>query len=404
VSAVLFLCLFASQAGAIAVSPVLAELAEDLDVSTALAGQLRTVAGLAAGVTALTLGRIGRRVGLGRQLLGGSVLLAVGSLGSAVAPSLTVLAAAQMPVGAGIGILTTAGTLAAAEWVAPERRAATLSWALVGQPAAWIVGMPLIGLVGGWSWRYAWIVLPLAGAVAVGAAVAHRAGEPPPSAAPARLRAAASSPGLGRWLAAELLANTAWAGLLVYSGTLFSESYGASTEITGAVRALGAGAYVAGNLTFRRRVRRGELRPLLIRLGLGLALATALFGALRPSLAVSTGLFSAAAFLAGGRTFVSSAFGLSAPADVRPGAMAMRAASMQFGYFGGSVSAGTALGIGGYAALGAVVAVLFVGAALTLAASVRTRRSSGPPEPLTSVRSVVASARAWSFGFSARSR
>ena len=92
VSAVLFLCLFAAQAAVIAMSPVLAEAARDLDVSTAAAGQLRTVTGLAAGITALALGRVVGRVGLGRQLLGGSVLLALGSVGSAAAPSFALLA------------------------------------------------------------------------------------------------------------------------------------------------------------------------------------------------------------------------------------------------------------------------------------------------------------------------
>ena len=52
VSAILFLCLFAGQAGLIALSPVLVEVASYLGVSTAAAGQLRTISGLAAGLTA----------------------------------------------------------------------------------------------------------------------------------------------------------------------------------------------------------------------------------------------------------------------------------------------------------------------------------------------------------------
>jgi predicted MFS family arabinose efflux permease len=157
--------MFAAQAGAIALSPVLAQVAHDLGVSIAWAGQLRTVAGLVAGVTALALARIGDRFGLGRQLLGGAALLALGSLGSAAAPDLAWLAFAQVPVGAGIAILTTAATLAAAAWVPGERRTTALSWALAGSPGAWIVGMPLIGLVAGRNWRYAWIVLPLGAAL-----------------------------------------------------------------------------------------------------------------------------------------------------------------------------------------------------------------------------------------------
>ena len=166
VSIALFLCLFAAQAALIAMSPVLADAAGDLHVSTAAAGQLRTITGLAAGITALTLGAVTGRVGLGRQLLAASALLAIGSIASAAAPSFALLAVAQLPVGVAVAVLTTAGTLAAAEWVAPELRTRTLSWALVGQPAAWIVGMPLVGVLGEHSWRYGWLALPLAAAAA----------------------------------------------------------------------------------------------------------------------------------------------------------------------------------------------------------------------------------------------
>ena len=105
--------------------------------NAAVAGQLRTITGLAAGVAALAVGRAGTRLALQHQLLAGAVLLGLGSLASAAAPSLALLAAAQALVGVGAAIVTTAGTLAAAEWVAPEQRTRVLSWALIGQPAAW---------------------------------------------------------------------------------------------------------------------------------------------------------------------------------------------------------------------------------------------------------------------------
>jgi hypothetical protein len=108
-----------------------------------------------------------------------------------------------------------------------------------------------------------------------------------------------------------------------------------------------------------------------VTLGVALAAITALLGVVRPSLAVSAVLFSAAAFGAGGRTFISSAFGLAVPPELRPGAMALRAASMQFGYFIGSFAAGTALALGGYPALGAAVGALFLASAATLGVRLR---------------------------------
>ena len=82
----LFTALFAAQAALIAMSPVLAQAADDLDVSTATAGQLRTVTGVAAGVTALLVSVGLVRLELASQLLLSSVLLALGSLASAAAP------------------------------------------------------------------------------------------------------------------------------------------------------------------------------------------------------------------------------------------------------------------------------------------------------------------------------
>ena len=367
VSATLFASLFAAQSGVIAVSPVLADLARDLDVSTGVAGQLRTVTGLAAGITALLLGRVAQEIGPARQLLTASVLLAAGSLGSAVAPGFALLALAQIPVGIAVGIYTTAGLLAAAEWVAPEHRTRVLSWALIGQPAAWIVGMPLVGALGDLSWRYGWIALPFVSALAAGAAVRRRSNEPSRRVAPAPLRRALAEPGVGRWLTGELFANTAWAGTLVYAGALIAETYHVSGRTTGVALATGAAAYVAGN-RLARRLPAIRVTGVLLAFAIPLAATLAAFGALRTSFEVSVALFAASGFLAGGRTLVSSAYGLSVPAELRTSVMGGRAATMQFGYFAGSIVGGAAVVAGGYAALGAVLGSLFLAAAVVLVA------------------------------------
>ncbi len=362
-SAALFASLFAAQTGVIAVTPVLVELGRDLHVSTAMAGQLRTVTGLTAAVVALTLRRVSGRVGLGRQLLAASVLLALGSLASATARSFTLLALAQVPIGGAIGVFTTAALLASAEWVPAERRQAALSLALIGQPVAWIVGMPLVGVMGDKSWRYG-LALPFVAALVAGLAVLGRVGEPPTSVPATSLRAVLSHSGVARWLAAELLSNTAWAGVLVFSGALFVESYAVSSRAAGLGLATGALGYVVGNRLAREL--RGDASSHLPGFAFALAVAALSFGALRTSFAVSIVLLSISASLAGARTLVSSSYGLSFPAHVRPAAMGSRAATMQLGYLGGSTLGGLALVIGGYAALGVVLGVLSLAAAAVL--------------------------------------
>ena len=367
VSAILFLCLFAGQAGLIALSPVLVQVASNLGVSTAAAGQLRTISGLAAGLTALCLAAVSRRLQLRQLLVGGSTLLAAGSLASAAAPNFAVLALVQLAIGVAVAVLVTAGTAAVAEWTPPEERARVLSWALIGNPAAWIIGMPVAGLVGGASWRYAWLGLPLVGAVVAACAAATAPRSAPNGAARGGLLAALSDRDVNRWALGELLANSAWIGLLVYSGALFTESYGTSTVRTGVVLALAAVAFAAGNLTSRRHTD-GDLRHRLVGLALAMAVIVPLFGIVRPSSAVSAGLFAVAAFLGGARTLLGNAFGLQAAPERRVAVMAARAAANQFGYFVGSAVGGIALAAAGYPGFAVVLGLLFVAAAAAVSA------------------------------------
>src|SRR5690242_19734045 len=78
-SPVLFLCLFTSQAALLVLSPVLPAVAHDLGVSTATAGQLRSLSGLTGGITAVLLAMAPRRPGLRDLLSGGVTLVAAGS-------------------------------------------------------------------------------------------------------------------------------------------------------------------------------------------------------------------------------------------------------------------------------------------------------------------------------------
>ncbi|MDX6475429.1 MAG: hypothetical protein QOH95_940 [Gaiellaceae bacterium] len=388
VSAALFTSLFAGQAALIAMSPVLANAASELHVSTAAAGQLRTLTGLAAGITAVMLGSVAGRIGLRCQLLGAAALLALASIASASAPSFALLALAQLPIGIAVAVLTTAGTLAAAEWVSPELRTRTLSWALAGQPAAWIVGMPLIGLVGEHSWRYGWLALPLVAAVAAGVLVAPRSGRSAPRVRSLGARVVLRDRALVRWLASELLANAAWAGTLVFSGALYAESYRTSAGSTGCLLAIAACAYVAGNLVSRRFAGHDPRRALVV-FALLLAATDSLFGVVRVDALLTTALFSSAAFVAGSRTLIASGFALATAPELRTAATSLRAATMQFGYFVGSIAGGLALAVGGYNALGATMGILFLGAAALVA-----QRPLLLPTRLARTRPAVAQARA----------
>ena len=356
----LALCLFASQAGTLALSPILVEVAQDFDVSTATAGQLRAISGSVAAVTAFGVGAMAARVGLRSLLLGGLGTLALASALSAAAPTFAALAGAQVLLGAAVGVLLSAGIAGATAWIPRERRADALSATFSGQAVAWLVGMPLVGAVGDVSWRLAWLVLPLAASL-LALAFAFRLPEAPRRPATLRgdLATLARDRVLAAWWLGEVLAFSAWVGVLVYAGALLVDSYALSLTATGAILGGMFAAYLPGTLYFRRHIERSSQR-LVIGLGLAAAVVAALIGSLRQALWLTVLLLAVYVFLNAGRTIAGSAFGLDAAPGRSVMAMGLRASAAQLGYLIGAGVGGLALHFGGYAALGAAFCGLYV--------------------------------------------
>jgi predicted MFS family arabinose efflux permease len=356
---VLFLSLFAAQAGLMVLAPILPAVAHDLGVSTAAAGQLRTVSGLAGGVTAIGLAVRGAGAGPRRLLALGLWLLAGSSVVSALAPSFAVLAAAQVPLGVAVALLLSSGVAAAADWAAPEQRARVLAWTLNGQPAAWVAGMPLLGLVSDVDWRWAWIAVPLVASALALVGVTARAPDPP-SATPAgdggRL---GRDPDIIRWAVGELLASAAWFGTLVYAGALLLDAYPVSPALVGVLLGAAAAAYIPGTLLMRRWVD-VHARAMLVILGATLAVGVAAFGFVRPSIWGSAVLFAALLFLQGGRMLAGSTLGLQVAAGRNVAVMGVRTAAAQLGNLAGVGLGGIALARGGFGALGLLLGALFV--------------------------------------------
>ena len=370
----LFLCLFANQSGTLVLSPILVEVARDFDVSTAAAGQLRAISGVAAGTTALAIGMLARRAALRELILAGLALLAAGCVLSAAAPAFAVLALAQVPVGVAVGILLSGGVAGAAEWFPRHARARALTWVFAGQAGAWIVGMPVIGVVGEASWRYAWLAVPLAAALLAFAAATRLPPGPARPAPAGGLRALVLDREVAVWAVGELFAYAAWTGMLVYAGALLIESYDASLRATGLVLGAVMLSYFPGSILFRRWVE-ARSRRLLVGLALTGAAGVALVGTVRPAVWVTALLLAAFVFVNAGRTMAGSSFGLDAARERRVAAMGVRTAATHFGYLVGASVGGVALHVGGYPAVGLAFAALYILAALPHVALVGLRRA-----------------------------
>ena len=360
-AALLFTCLFAVQAAFLTIAPILPELSKDFGVSTAAGGQLRSVSGLAGLAAALVAIAFRRTIGVRRLLTWGLAALTTGALLSSAAPSFAALAAAQVPVGFGLAFVLAGGLAAAAEWTAPEHRPRVLAWTLLGQPGAWVAGMPIIGLVADVDWRLAFAV-PFTAAATALIAVRRRARGREREVGGAELGSGTSiwrRPDVVGWAVGELMAFTAWSGVLVYIGALMIESYELSTRTTGLLLAAAAAAYFPASFATQRFIAK-HARTVLITLGLTAATGTALLGTLRPGALFTTILFALIVAAVGGRTLSASAFGLQSAPDDRVAISAVRAAMTQLGYFSGAALGGAALAAGGYSALTHVLAGAFV--------------------------------------------
>lgn len=373
-SVVLFLALFASQAGVLVLSPILSDVAADFGVSVAAAGQLRILAAPLAAIVALAASRSLARHSPRALLVAGSLLLAAGSVASALAPTFALLALAQVPMWGGIATLIAAGVAAAASWSAPEHRTRTVARALAGPPAAWIVGMPLIGLVAEIHWRLAFVALPLPAALLAVLALAARPTDRPIAGTGVALTGFLRRADARRWALGELAANSAWAGTLVFSGALFTELHGMSSATTGLVLAAVAVAYLAGN-QWAGRAQPARARRAMLEGSLAAAVAVALTWAFTPGVVVTVALFAVTAALAASRTVAGTVFGFSVAGDRGREVGAVRAVTTQIGYLIGSLVGGAALALGGFGLL----AVAFGG--LFLASTLPYLRVRGPSRP-----------------------
>ncbi|MEJ1112351.1 MULTISPECIES: MFS transporter [unclassified Kribbella] len=350
-SARLFGCLFSAQASLLVLTPILSEVATDFGVSPATAGQLRAMSGVVAALVAVGLVISRRRWELRGLLELGLGLLSIAASASVLAPSFAALAAAQAVLGAGVSLVLAGGLAAAGSWASEGERAALLSWAMVGAPSAWIAGMPVIGLLGGHSWRLAWLV-PLTATVLTLHGVSRRERGTPEPAPTSGLR----RPGMTRWAVGELLAYGGWSGVLVYVGGLLTDAHGASPAATGVALGGGAIAYVVATFLARRWVDRAA-RPMVLAAGSAMVLAAVVLGAVRPSFGFSVLMWAVIAFLAGVRMMAGSAAGLDLAGAGPLQAMSVRAASMQAGYLAGAVLGGLGLALGGWTVVGVALAV-----------------------------------------------
>lgn len=371
----LIVTMIVNQTGVVIISPLVVDIAEAFNVSVSAAAQLRTASALVSAVLAPFVGIASERLGSRPLIIGGLFGVGLAGLGSALAPTFGVLLAVQAAGGLGIAALLSMGYAAVGDYFPPGRRAWAIGMVTVGQPLAWVVGLPLIGfLADTFSWRASFLGVPMAFSL-VGLAFALRL--------PAPRRAAEREPGTRRghggalgslirdrsaviWVIAELSAYTGWAGTLTFLGAFYISQYDLSAGLTSPLLSLTALGFVGGSLV-AHRVSQGRRLPLVVLVSAVLSGALLVVALGRPmSLALTVVLLIAFGLSQGVRGATSSSLGLQQSPTHRGTLMALRAAVVQAGYVIGSIGNALLLPLGGFGLIGLSGALLLlVGGTMT---------------------------------------
>lgn len=169
---VLTLCTFAFGSAAFIFAGLLEEMAKDLGVSTAVAGQLQTAYVLTSAVlgpvVAWGLGRLDRRLVVMMGLGLGLVL----HTACALAPTFESLLVIRGLAGVAGAMSGPAASVAAAALVPPERRGSALAMVSGGMTLAFVVGIPIGSVAGAaFGWRATFVVAAVLAGVAFLAAL-----------------------------------------------------------------------------------------------------------------------------------------------------------------------------------------------------------------------------------------
>lgn len=363
---VLLLGAFTTSLNVSLLSPLLPAIGKDLGVSTATAGQLSTVGALFAGIAAFMLAPWMDRRPRGWWLRREGVLLAVGSLLCALAPSFCWLVAGRAATGLGSAVLGATCFAAVADILPdPVRRNRAIGLVATALTLGTVAGLPALTLLNhavGWRWAIL-SPAPLAFAVVAGSLLLPermRTDAPPTS----RGWRAGYGGVLGQpttvWLLGVVaLSMAVWFGWLMYLGSAAEESFGVGPGLLSLLFLASGGAEIVANTLASALVRRWPARGVeAVAIGM---LALALFGVgvvFRSG--VSLFPFVALASFAGAMIFVcGNVLLLESAPDARGAVMALQSAALQLGGAVGVSITGAAVSIlGDYPAAFRLLGVL----------------------------------------------
>ncbi|CAA9555481.1 MAG: hypothetical protein AVDCRST_MAG73-3249 [uncultured Thermomicrobiales bacterium] len=340
-------------------APFFTRIADDLDTTVPLLGQLTTMMTVLSAVLGLAVGPLADRFGARRLLAGGMVAVGVNLIGVGIAPSYPVLLGLAAIGGLGDAALFGLPLAIAGTHFVGAAKTRAVAWTAASLPIGSSLGIPLLTLAGTvLGWRSA---IAAVGAGAIGmiwwAIRWLPEGERRVGETGARSLFAPYGPLLrdGRMVrlyAIGALRAACWIGLFTYLAAFLTAEFGFGADGIGLAFVLAGGGAFLGNLATPRWFARVPQRP-------GVAVATGLQGLLIGALLilpldapVALGLLVLVAF-SGGPAFVWIATLLGQETPVGAGTtMVLNGSVFNIGTAAGTAVGGLLISLGGYPALG----------------------------------------------------
>lgn len=237
ITAILLVGVAAIGSNSLVLSPILTDVAADLDTTTVAVARSIATYGGATALSALFLGFLIDKLGPRTTLLGGGGCLALAMVGSALASSWITLAVAQAVAGLASGVMLPAIYAVATTTGSDEEGSRVLGRVLTGWSVSLIAGVPVSALIAdrfGWEASF----LALGGLVLASLAgfwmmPATRSEQDKGSAG--GMRAALSIPGIAGLLLAQFFFMTAFYGTYAFLGDHLRETLGLSAGMAGSV-------------------------------------------------------------------------------------------------------------------------------------------------------------------------
>ena len=143
--------------------PLLVEMSQGLNTTVPVVAQLVSAAALSWAITALVIGPFSDTYGRKSILLLGTLLVGLGSIGTAVSPNLVVASAFRIIAGIGGGMVPPTCMALIGDYYPQERRASSVATITVQPGLSSIFGVPLATLFADFAgWRIAFATVGLA--------------------------------------------------------------------------------------------------------------------------------------------------------------------------------------------------------------------------------------------------